>query len=210
MEAYESIAGVDAAYRDDGQDTGAAAVAVTVRLCDLRVVDVACSAAARVAEYLPGRFAAREGDLVVRALRALRREPDVVICHGHGVAHPERFGLACWVGRQVRRPTLGCCQNLLCGSHVQVGPQPGDRADVVDHGEVVGAAVRVHRNMNPVYVSVGFDITLEHAVSVVMALRDRFRLPLPLRLADVMSRKWVGSVPGLRPDRNGPPFFICY
>jgi deoxyribonuclease V len=182
------IAGVDAAYLTNGTDSAAVAAAVTLRSSDLRLVDVAYAASAEVGGYEPGKFAAREGEVALRALRALRRTPDAVICHGHGRAHPERHGLACWVGDRVKVPTLGCCQNLLCGAHADVGPEPGDRAEVSHRGEVVGAALRTGRDMNPVYVSVGWGIDLDRAVSVVMSCTGRFRLPLPLRLSDVVSR----------------------
>ena len=193
-QVFDLIAGVDAAYERDGTESGGVAAAVLLRSSDLRIADVAYASSANVGAYEPGKFALREGDVALRALRALRRAPDVVICHGHGRAHPERYGLACWVGERVKVPTLGCCQNLLCGAHSEVGPEPGDRAEVSHLGEAVGAALRTGRRMNPVYVSVGWGIELDRAISVVMSCTDRFRLPLPLRLSDVMSRALVKNL----------------
>ncbi|MCD6352083.1 MAG: endonuclease V, partial [Armatimonadetes bacterium] len=51
--------------------------------------------------YRPGRLAYAVGPAVSAALLRLLEEvgPVPMLVHGHGQAHPRRFGLACYLGR---------------------------------------------------------------------------------------------------------------
>ena len=66
--------------------------------------------------YIPGLLAFREGSAVIRAIRAMRQSSYVCMVDGHGLAHPRRFGLACFVGLALDRPTIGIAKHLLYGS----------------------------------------------------------------------------------------------
>jgi deoxyribonuclease V len=59
----------------------------------------------------------------------------------------------------------------------------GSIAEIVDQGEVVGAAVRTRSNVNPVYVSIGHKCGFADAVDSVLHCSSRYRLPEPTRLA---------------------------
>jgi len=42
--------------------------------------------------YIPGLFSFRELPPVIMALAQLEHSPDLLVCDGHGIAHPRRFG----------------------------------------------------------------------------------------------------------------------
>jgi deoxyribonuclease V len=134
--------------------------------------------------YVPGYLGFRETPAIVAALRRLDTMPDLILVDGHGRAHPRRCGIATHLGVVADVPTIGCAKTLLCGSvEGELGPAPGDRAPLVDRGEVVGVALRTRPRAQPIYVSIGHRVSLDTAISWVLKLCDGRRLPLPIRLA---------------------------
>ena len=133
--------------------------------------------------YIPGLFAFREAPAVLTALERLGSRPQLLICDGHGIAHPRRFGLASHVGVLAGMPTIGCAKRLLCGTFVDPDINRGSSSPLIDHGEVIGTALRTRDGVKPVFVSVGHLIDLPTAEQIVLVCTPRFRLPEPLRLA---------------------------
>ena len=66
--------------------------------------------------YISGLLAFREAPAVLRAIRALRATSYICMVDAHGLAHPRRFGLACFVGLALDLPTIGVAKDLLYGS----------------------------------------------------------------------------------------------
>lgn len=147
------------------------------------------------AAYEPGYFAFREGPLVAAIINNIQSDhqlqPDLLITDGHGTAHPRRMGLACWLGITLNIPTIGIAKESL----LPAGPQPdlvaGSRSPVLHEGELVGYALRTQTGINPIYVSAGHSISQENSVSVIYALRGKYRIPEPLRRADQAARKYA-------------------
>jgi len=133
--------------------------------------------------YVPGLLSFREAPAVLAALRKLQQRPDVLILDGQGLAHPRRMGLACHVGVLADLPTVGCAKSRLCGTFVEPGAHRGDRSDLTDGDDVIGAVLRTRDNVRCVYISVGHRADLEDAVALVLACCRRYRLPEPSRLA---------------------------
>lgn len=181
----ECIAGVDATY-DEQKDVLVAAVA----LLDASSLDLLELAAAHDAvrfPYVSGLFSFRELPPIIKALQKLETIPDLIICDGHGVAHPRRFGLACHLGVLFDIPTIGCSKTKLIGDAEEPGNERGDYSLLFDNGEVIGCVLRTRDNVKPVYVSVGHLVSLQTAREWVLKLAPRFRLPETTRLAD----QWV-------------------
>lgn len=179
----ETVGAVDVSYRG-GMARGAA---VVMNVPALEVLRTATVEVETPFPYVPGLLAFREIPVILKALECLPALPDVILCDGHGKAHPRRFGLACHLGVLLEHPTVGCAKRLLVGKHAPLAETRGAWVPIVDRGEIVGAAVRTRRGVNPVYVSVGHRITLEEAVALVLQTAPRYRLPEPLRLADQLS-----------------------
>lgn len=114
--------------------------------------------------------------------------PDLLVCDGHGLAHPRRFGLACHLGVLTGLPSVGVGKTPLLGAYQPPCEERGSCADMRDGGEVVGRALRTQRGVKPVFVSAGHRIDLDTATRHVLALSPRYRLPETTRRADSLSR----------------------
>lgn len=179
-----TIAGVDAAFRGDR----ALAAVVVLRYPDLEAVEERLSDTPLRFPYVPGLLSFREIPAVLAAWRRLKRRPDIVMCDGHGIAHPRRFGLASHLGVYLGIPSIGCAKSLLCGEHSEVATARGATAPLVSDGRVVGAAVRTRDGVAPVYVSPGHHISLSSSIRIVLECA-RTRIPEPTRRADRLTRK---------------------
>jgi deoxyribonuclease V len=175
-----SLVGCDASYI---QGTTVAA-AVSVDYENLSVERVRAVEEQTTFPYIPGLLAFREGSVVLRAIHTLRPRTYVCMVDGHGLAHPRRFGLACFVGLALDRPTIGVAKGLLYGS------VRGNR--VVDgEGRPIAELITLPGSEKKIYVSVGHKISLKLAVEVVKRCLTAHG-PLPVRLAheEVTKRKW--------------------
>lgn len=181
FEAPRRVAGVDVGI-DRVHGRGRAAV-VVLSFPHLEVVEVQVFEGNVSWPYVPGYLSFREIPLVLQACELVRHAPDIVFVDGQGIAHPRRLGLASHLGLCLDIPTVGCAKSLLCGEHGVLGAERGAVANIVDHGEVVGVAVRTRSNVKPVYVSIGHKCGFADSVESVLHCTDRFRLPEPTRLA---------------------------
>ena len=135
--------------------------------------------------YIPGLLAFREGPSVLRAIRALGARSYVCLVDAHGLAHPRRFGLACFVGIALDRPTIGVAKSLLYG---QVeGNQVVDK-----EGRQIAEVVPLPESRKTIYVSVGHKISLKDAVRIVKyCLSKRGPIPISLAHEEVTRQKWL-------------------
>jgi deoxyribonuclease V len=181
-ESPATVAGLDVAYSDD--DERLAAAVVVLSTADLSVVDSAVVRGRPAFPYVPGLFAFREVPALLDALDRLTVRPEVLICDGHGLAHPRRFGLAAHLGVLTGLPAFGVGKTRLVGDWEPVGEQRGARSPLIDAGETVGAVLRTRTGVKPVFVSVGHRIDLDRACALTLALTPQFRLPETTRVAD--------------------------
>ncbi len=175
------IAGVDISVpRERGVATGAVVVLSypTLKLIETRVVSGRLDF-----PYVPGLLSFREAPLTLAACSELSVAPDLILVDGQGVAHPRRMGLASHLGLFLDKPTVGCAKSLLCGNCEMLGEAQGSYTEIVDRGEVIGAALRTKAGIKPVYVSIGHKIDLETAIHWVLNCGRGYRLPEPTRLA---------------------------
>jgi deoxyribonuclease V len=93
------------------------------------------------------------------------------------------MGIASHVGVILDKPSIGCAKSLLCGHCEQVDIGAGAHAEIVDKGEVIGAAVRTRTDTEPVYISIGHKIDLPTAISYVLRCCSGYRIPEPTRWA---------------------------
>jgi deoxyribonuclease V len=182
-----AVAGLDVAYQGDRL----AAAVVVLDPSDLDVLDVAVVRGTPAFPYVPSLFAFREIPALLEALDKLGVRPEVLICDGHGMAHPRRFGLASHLGVLTGLPSFGVGKTRLIGDWAPVGEKRGDRSDLIDAGEIVGAVLRTQDRVKPVFVSAGHRMDLETACSLTLRLAPRFRLPETTRAADRACRDAV-------------------
>jgi deoxyribonuclease V len=175
------IAGVDISSHPT-RDMARGAV-VVLSYPELAVVEVKVAEGRISFPYVPGLLSFREGPLIVAACEKLVHAPHLVMIDGQGIAHPRRCGLASHVGLLLDLPTVGCAKSILCGRHETVGEEKGSHTELIDGGEVVGAALRTRTGVRPLYVSVGHKIGLASALQWVVECCRGHRLPEPTRLA---------------------------
>jgi len=175
------IAGVDMAVNKRGGMATAAVVVLgypELNLVETRVVSGEINF-----PYVPGLLSFRESPLILAACEQLTLTPDLILVDGQGIAHPRRIGLASHLGLFLDTPTIGCAKSRLCGRHETPTIEAGGYAELVDSGEVIGAALRTKSGVNPVYVSIGHRIDLRSAICWVLECCRGYRLPEPTRLA---------------------------
>jgi deoxyribonuclease V len=175
------VAGVDSTFTPDERCIAA------VVLWDVReraVVEECVATRPLRFPYVPGLLSFREGPAILAALRRLRRRPDALMCDGHGLAHPRRFGIACHLGVITQIPAIGCAKSRLTGEHAEPGLRRGSRAPLRDGDEVIGTVLRTRDGVRPIYVSVGHLCDLRSAERLTLACATGTRLPQPTHLAD--------------------------
>lgn len=174
---YEQVAGLDIAY--DGDRTFAALVMFDLESCE--EIGRYYSEGHATFPYIPTYLAFRE----IPSMASLMKHVDdrtVVMYDGNGVLHPEGFGVASQVGVAFGVGTIGVAKRLLCGS--VAGSAKGGWRDVIMNGRRVGYAMSSRRSMNPVYVSIGHQISLESAAEICGRFLI-YRIPEPTRQAHI-------------------------
>ena len=165
------ICGVDIAY--DGSNSGVAFCSAVIMDRNMQQVVESIDVQTIVKyPYVPGLLMLREAEPIFYTLKSLKSTYDLLLIDGHGLLHPRKCGLACYIGVTLDKPTIGVAKSRLCGT---VRPDGFVELD----GEILGYAIS-----KKMYISVGHRITLKTAITLVKELGIE-----PLRLADVNSRK---------------------
>jgi len=175
------LVGCDASYF---YDTTLAAASL-VNYEDLELRRIKCVREPTRFPYIPGLLAFREGPSVLRAIRSIRAKSYVCLVDAHGLAHPRRFGLACFVGLALDHPTIGVAKSLLYG-------QVRDKAVFDNEERRIAEILPLPGNRKVIYVSVGHKISLKDAVKIVKhCLTQRGPLPINLAHEEVTKQKWL-------------------
>lgn len=220
----QKVGGVDVSFVK-GDSVRACASLVVLSYPELKVVYEDSRMVGLKAPYVSGFLAFREVPFLVELVQRLQeKEPDlmpqVLLVDGNGVLHQRGFGVACHLGVLTELPCVGVAKKLLQveglennASHkekivlLQAG---GDTFPLIGNsGTVLGMALKSHdHSTKPLYVSVGHRISLEVAVRLTHRC-CRFRIPEPIRQADIRSREYIrrtlghhGESPAQRKDRS--------
>ena len=192
----KTVAGIDCAFSKNGERIFAAVV--VLRLPDLGIIETTSASRKVTFPYIPGLLSFREAPVCIAAVEKLRKQPDVFIIDGQGIAHPRRLGLAAHLGLFFDTPTIGCAKSRLIGQFEEPPPQRGSYSLLKDeqitglktsderrttNDEVIGAVLRTRTNVKPVFVSVGHKCRLKDAIKITLACTTKYRLPETTRLA---------------------------
>ena len=170
-----NICGVDVAYDKDC----AYCSAVVMDRAAGAVIETARARSVAGHPYVPGLLMLREAGPIFQTLEMLDNDFDLLLVDGHGLLHPRKCGLACYVGVTLDKPTIGIAKKLLCGR-----VRSDSRIEL--DGQILGYLINT-AGKKRLYVSLGHRISLETAVRIVMEL-GKGGMPEPLRLADVDSK----------------------
>ena len=173
-----SICGVDVSYRNNM----AYCSAVIMRRNDFHIIRYANTIRTVEYPYIPGLFMLRESEPILDTLSLLKNQFDLLLIDAHGINHPLKCGLASYIGVMTNNPTIGVAKNFLCG-YVRK-----DQFIQIDR-VLVGFKLK-NENKKPIYISAGHRISLETAINIVKELiSSQERIPEPLRIADIISKK---------------------
>ena len=157
--------------------------AVILRYPDLELIEVETAEIKLDFPYIPGLLSFRECPLLLAVCEKVSNVPDLILVDGQGLAHPRRFGLASHLGLFLDIPTIGCAKSILCGKHSTLGEEVYSHTELVDNGEIIGAALRTKTGTKPIYVSIGNRIALASALYWAGKCCRGYRMPEPTRLA---------------------------
>ena len=181
-----TVAGVDVGFDKHNAQTRAAVVVLSYPGLELR--EQSLLTRPTQFPYVPGLLSFREAPAILAALAQLEHLPDLLICDGHGLAHPRRFGIACHLGVLTDLPSIGVAKKRLIGTHEEPGESRGSVVPLVHKGDTVGAVLRTRTGVKPIYVSCGHRVSLATAVDLVMRCTPRYRLPETTRRADRLAK----------------------
>jgi deoxyribonuclease V len=174
-----NVCGIDVSYKE----LNAFCSAVIVNKNTLESIEIANEKSTVKYPYIPGLFILKEAKPLLKILRLLKKSFDVLLVDGHGILHPRKCGLACYIGIIIDKPTIGVAKNLLCGSILE--------NNYIEYNKkILGYRIRKN-NKKDIYVSIGHKISLETAVNIVINLTKKKEfIPEPLKIADRNSKKY--------------------
>lgn len=184
------VAGIDNAYAKTAARTTGFSVVVVMTWPDLEVVEIGRAHKEITFPYVPGLLSFREFPVIIEALRGIASTPDLLICDGHGLAHPRRFGLACHVGVATGIPTIGSAKKPFVASYDPPDMTPGARSVLHIGAEPVGVALRTYsRRRLPIFISPGDRVSIDTAADLAFAMTPKGLLPAPQQAAhDTVTR----------------------
>lgn len=189
IDAFRSVrfvAGADVAYNELEQRMVGALVILNTET--LEIVDQATHEMDITFPYVPGLFSFREVPPLIEAYKKLKVKPDLIVCDGHGMAHPKGAGMASHLGIELDIPTIGCAKSRLVGGYEEVGEDRGSFSLLMLGKNEIGRVLRTRDNIKPMFVSIGHKVCLDTACEWVLKLSPKYRQPETTRKADALVR----------------------
>lgn len=191
----EYIAGIDVAYNNN---LNIAFCAITIfNYLTLNISGIFYSNDTINFRYIPGLLSFREGPVIIKTYKSLKIKPDLLMFDGHGIAHPRGFGLASHIGWLLGVPALGCAKSHLYGSYQVPYKQKDSTSLVYDkHNNPIGLVLRSRKDVKPIFISPGHLIGIEESKEIVLNSLTKYRIPEPLRIADIEVKKYMKTFKG--------------
>lgn len=187
------IAGVDLAYWKDNDVEYAVCCIVVIDFHTKNVVEKKSSKGMITVPYIPGCLAFREIQLVLETVELLEHNIELYVFDGNGYLHPRHMGLATQAGILLDKPSIGVAKSYFKVENTDyIEPENEKFAyeDIIIKNEVYGRVVRTHKNVKPIFLSVGNKIDLDTAMQVIInTTSDESHIPIPTRLADIMTHE---------------------
>ncbi|MBR1383017.1 MAG: endonuclease V [Ruminococcus sp.] len=190
LSAVKTVAGVDLAYwQKDGEEYAVCCI-VVIDADTREVIEKKHFSGKIEVPYMPGFLAFRELPLVLETAKLLGKSPDIFVFDGNGYLHSRHMGIATHASFYLNKPTVGIAKTYFRvdkqTDYTEPENEVGSYTDIVIGGEVYGRALRTHKDVKPVFVSVGNHISLDTACALAMKLTDKeSHIPVPTRLADL-------------------------
>ena len=184
------VAGVDLAYWKKGDNEYAVCCIVVIDIDTHEVIEKKHFSGRIEVPYMPGFLAFRELPLILETAKLLENVPDIYIFDGNGYLHPRHMGIATHSSFYLNKPTIGIAKTYFRvdkkNDYTEPDNEAGSFTDIIIDGEVYGRALRTHKDVKPVFISIGNNISLDTACSLALKLTDKeSHIPIPTRFADL-------------------------
>ncbi len=200
----EWVVGVDISYYNKGNEEWGVSCAVLWNLVNNEMENHCFAEDIIKFPYKPGFLGFRECNLLAQAINKLPETPDIIMCDGHGIIHPKRFGEAVQLGLALDVPTFGVAKNPFIGysEWKTLKREKGKKVPVWAYDpkkatdspqELIGNAVCLNDSMKPIFISVGYKTILDLSIKVALKTTKNHRQPEPLYLADYFSREKIND-----------------
>jgi len=164
---YQTICACDVSYHETRKKGFAVAAAISYNQKSREVVQREAVISYNPLLYVPGYFFVRELPPIVSVLRKMHSNIDVIFVEGHGLLHPQKSGLAVYVGVFFDKPTVGIAKSLQIGKVVD---QKQSISPIIYENRVLGNMIFSSNIGRRYYVSVGYKTSLEKATKMVFTL----------------------------------------
>lgn len=190
MASVKLVAGVDLAYWNKDDEEYAVCCIVVIDAETHEVVEKQHYSGKIEVPYMPGFLAFRELPLILKTVELLENSPDIYVFDGNGYLHPRHMGIATHASFYLNKPTIGIAKTYFRVDKKTDYTEPenaaGSFTDIVIDGEVYGRALRTHKDVKPIFISIGNFVSLDTACTLALKLTDKeSHIPLPTRLADL-------------------------
>lgn len=191
--ALSIVAGVDLAYWHDSGIEYAVCCIVVIDFNTKDVLEKAHTVSSVNFPYIPGCLAFRELPLVLETSKKLKHDVDLYIFDGNGYLHPRHMGIATHAAICMNKPTIGVAKSYYKIGDVDfIMPEnyAGAYTDIIINNEIYGRTIRTHKDVKPIFVSVGNYIDLETSTNIVNKLvTHESHIPIATRLADLETHR---------------------
>jgi deoxyribonuclease V len=178
------IAGVDVSFRSE---LGCAA-AVVMNASDMKILDVSYAIGRAPIPYYPGFLGFREIQLSIRSIKGLKEWFDILLCNGHGIAHPRFCGLASHIGVVLSIPTIGVALNPLRCFEYENPSREEEAKPVFYSGKHVGYVLR--HGSKYLFISPGNMVSPDSSLRIIVRCMGTHVLPKPLYFAHIYSKNY--------------------
>ncbi len=205
FKAIKTIVGVDISYYEKGKIDYGVACVVVWNFNQKKAESYYFAKELIKFPYKPGFLGFRECKLLAKVISKLPNKPDLIMCDGHGKIHPRRFGEAVHLGLALNISTIGVAKNpyvgycnwhkiqLIKGNKSLIWAKDPEITTENSLNELLGYVVCLNDGSKPVFISNGYNTTLDIALKVCLESTKEHRQPEPLYLADKLSRKEVNN-----------------
>lgn len=189
----QKVAGVDLAYWKELNKEYAVCCIVVIDFNTNEILEKVHAVGEINFPYISGCLAFREIPLVLKAVKKLNTNPDLYVFDGNGYLHPRHMGLATHAGIYLRKPTIGVAKSYYKIDNTDfIMPEniEGAYSNIVIHSEIYGRVLRTHKDVKPIFLSIGNYIDLEISTKIISSLVTKeSHIPIPTRLADIETHK---------------------
>ncbi len=189
----KNIAGVDLAYWKENDIEYAVCCIVVIDFATKQIIEKKHSKGIIDVPYIPGCLAFREIELVLKTVKLLENNIDLYVFDGNGYLHPRHMGLATHAGILLDKPSIGVAKSYYKINDVDyIEPDNFDFAynNIVIDNEIYGRVLRTHKNVKPVFLSIGNKIDIDTSTILIKELVEKeSHIPIPTRYADLMTHE---------------------